>query len=160
MRNSIFIYFVSEAFLILKISWNTNFFFSPLLPTRKKLDSIKKDVIDILESLGGKMAGEFSDIGKRKLAYPIKRNTHAFFSFVRFELEDENRQNIPEIGKRLGLYGKIMRHIIVRADEIGKPMFRQGSNLKKKKPGKTRRKKRKTASSVPARKANSRNKAC
>lgn len=72
------------------------------------------------------MAGDFSDIGKRKLAYPIKRNTHAFFSFVRFTLEDENRQNIPEIGKRLSLYGNVMRHIIVRADEIGKPIISGG----------------------------------
>ena len=90
-----------------------------------KIESIKKDITEILESLGGKLAGVFSDIGKRKLAYPIKHNTHAFFSFVRFELDGENRQNIPEIGKRLSLYGNIMRHIIVRADEIGKPVISQ-----------------------------------
>jgi len=87
-----------------------------------KVESIKKDITEILESLGGKISGAFSDIGKRKLAYPIKRDTHAFFSFVRFELDDEAKQNIPEIGKRLSLYDKIMRHIIVRADEIGKPV--------------------------------------
>lgn len=92
----------------------------------EKIGSIKKDITEILESLGGKLSGDFSDIGKRKLAYPIKRNTHAFFSFVRFELDGENRQNIPEIGKRLGLYGNVMRHIIVRADEIGKPIISGG----------------------------------
>lgn len=91
-----------------------------------KIDSIKKDVTEILESLGGKISGDFSDIGKRKLAHPIKRNTHAFFSFVRFVLDGENRQNIPEIGKRLGLYNNVMRHIIVRADEIGKPIISGG----------------------------------
>jgi len=91
-----------------------------------KIDLIKKDITEILESQGAKMSGEFSDIGKRKLAYPIKRNTHAFFSFVRFVLDGENRQNIPEIGKHLGLYGNIMRHIVVRADEIGKPIISGG----------------------------------
>ena len=88
-----------------------------------KIDPIKKDVTEILESLGGKLLNSFSDIGKRKLAYPIKRNTHAFYSFARFLLEE--KQNIPEINKRLGLYDKIMRHIIVRADEIGKPIVSQ-----------------------------------
>lgn len=98
-----------------------------------KIGSIKKDITEILESLGGKPSGSFSDIGKRKLAYPIKRNTHAFFSFVRFALDDENKQNIPEIGKRLGLYGNVMRHIIVRADEIGKPIISQEIKFEEKK---------------------------
>ncbi|KKR44261.1 MAG: hypothetical protein UX02_C0001G0096 [Candidatus Moranbacteria bacterium GW2011_GWC1_45_18] len=98
-----------------------------------KIGSIKKDITEILESLGGKLSGGFSDIGKRKLAYPIKRNTHAFFSFVRFSLDDENRQNIPEIGKRLGLYGNIMRHIVVRAEEIGKPIISGGIKFEEEK---------------------------
>jgi ribosomal protein S6 len=100
--------------------------FFTTVANEEKIGSIKKDITEILESLGGKMAGDFSDIGKRKLAYPIKRNTHAFFSFIRFDLDDENRQNIPEIGKRLGLYGNVMRHIIVRAEEIGKPIISGG----------------------------------
>lgn len=85
-----------------------------------KIELIKKDLVEILTSLGAQMAGEFKDIGKRKLAYPIKRNTHAFFSFTRFDLEE--RQNIPDINKRINLYDKVMRHLIVRADEIGKPV--------------------------------------
>ena len=82
------------------------------------VETIKKDLVEILTSLGGKISGEFTDIGKRKLAYPIKRNTHAFYSFVHFELED--KQNIPEITKRMYLYDKIMRHLVIRADEVGK----------------------------------------
>jgi len=101
------------------------------LANENKIDSIKKDVTEILESLDGKLSGVFSDIGKRKLAYPIKHNTHAFFSFVRFELDE--RQNIPEMNKRLGLYDKIMRHIIVRADEIGKPVISQEIKFEEKK---------------------------
>ena len=86
------------------------------------MDTIKKEITQTLESLGGKLLGDFTDIGKRKLAYPIKRDTHAFFSWIRLNLDDESRGNIPEIGKRLALNDKITRHIIVRADEIGKPV--------------------------------------
>jgi len=92
------------------------------LTNEDKIDQIKKDLVEILESLGAKLQGDFTDIGKRKLAYPIKRDTHAFFSFVHFMLEDENRQNIPEIAKRINLYNHVIRHIIVRADEIGKTL--------------------------------------
>lgn len=98
-----------------------------------KINSIKKDIIEILESLGGKLSSEFLDIGKRKLAYPIKKNTHAFFSFVRFKISDENKQNISEIGKRLGFYNNVMRHIIVRTSEIGKPVISPEIRFEKKK---------------------------
>ena len=94
-------------------------FFTPVA-NEPIADSIKRDIVEILTSLGATLSGEFSDIGKRKLAYPIKRDTHAFFSFVRFELED--KQNMPEINRRISLYDKVTRHLIVRADEIGKPV--------------------------------------
>ena len=87
-----------------------------------RVDTIKKELTEILTSQGANILGDFSDIGKRKLAYPIKRNTHAFFSFVHFEMDDEKKQNIPEINKLMGLNEKVMRHLIVRADEIGKPV--------------------------------------
>lgn len=96
------------------------FLFFTSVANEDRIGTIKKELTEILTGLGARINGDFSDIGKRKLAYPIKRNTHAFFSFVRFELDDEGRQNIPEMGKRISLYDKVMRHLIVRADEIGK----------------------------------------
>ena len=92
------------------------------LANEDKIDSIKKDLTKILESSGAKMVSDFTDIGKRKLAYPIKRDTHAFYSFVRFVLEGEKRNDIGEINRRISLSDKIIRHLIVRADEIGKPI--------------------------------------
>ncbi len=96
-------------------------FFTPA-SNEDRVDTIKKELAEILGSSGGKLLGDFTDIGKRKLAYPIKRDTHAFYSWVRFTLDDEGRHNLPEIGKRIGLNDKITRHLIVRADEIGKPV--------------------------------------
>ena len=88
-----------------------------------RIGDIKKEVGEIITSLNGKITNDFSDIGKRKFAYPIKRQTHGFFSFCRFTLED--KENIPEINRRLQLNGNVMRHLIVRADEIGKPIAAQ-----------------------------------
>jgi ribosomal protein S6 len=81
---------------------------------------IKREIDEIITGRGGQKTADFSDIGKRKFAHPIKKQTHGFFSFCRFTIEDA--ENLPELNKRLGLNDKIMRHIIVRADEIGKPI--------------------------------------
>jgi len=83
-----------------------------------RISEIKKDIEEILTSQGGKISADFFDIGKRKFAHPIKKQTHGFFSFCHFEIEAKD--NLPEIERRLRLNDKVMRHIIVRADEIGK----------------------------------------
>jgi len=79
---------------------------------------IKREIDEIVTGRGGKISADWSDIGKRKFAHPIKKQTHGFFSFCHFTIEET--ENLPELNKRLALNDKIMRHIIVRADEIGK----------------------------------------
>ena len=81
---------------------------------------IKREIEEIVIGRRGKISADFSDIGKRKFAHPIKKQTHGFFSFCRFTLDET--ENLPEMNKRLALNDKVMRHIIVRADEIGKPI--------------------------------------
>lgn len=88
-----------------------------------RVPKIKKEIEEIITSQGGKITNDFSDIGKRKFAHPIKRQTHGFYSFCRLLLE--NTENIPEINRRLQLNDKVMRHIIVRASEIGKKIDAQ-----------------------------------
>jgi len=91
-----------------------------------RVPAIKKELEDLLAGFGGKITRDFTDIGKRKLAYPIKRNTHAFFSWCWFTLEEKDKMN--EINRLIGLNDKIMRHLIVRAEEVGKPAAKQVSS--------------------------------
>ena len=88
--------------------------------SESKVPGIKKDLEEILTTRGGKLSGDFTDIGKRKFAYPIKRETHGYYSFVRFTLDD--KEKLPEINKRIGLMSNLTRHLIVKASEIGKPV--------------------------------------
>jgi ribosomal protein S6 len=81
---------------------------------------IKREIEEILTGRGATKTADWNDIGKRKFAHPIKKQTHGFFTFCRFTIEDA--ENLPELNKRLALNDKIMRHIVVRADEIGKPI--------------------------------------
>jgi ribosomal protein S6 len=85
-----------------------------------RIGEIKREIDEIITGRGGQKTADWNDIGKRKFAHPIKKQTHGFFSFCRFTIEDA--ENLPELNKRLALNDKIMRHIIVRADEIGKPI--------------------------------------
>lgn len=94
-----------------------------------RIGEIKKKLVELIEGQGGKISSDFSDIGKRKLAYPIKKQTHGFFSFCRFQLN--NKDNLSEISRRLALNDKIMRYLIVRANEIGKPIAIQTAAVQK-----------------------------
>lgn len=85
-----------------------------------RIGEIKREIEEIVTGRGGGISTDFNDIGKRKFAHPIKKQTHGFFSFCRFTLDET--ENIPEMNKRLALNDKVMRHIIVRASEIGKPI--------------------------------------
>lgn len=93
------------------------------LANEERIPEIKREIEEAIAKFGGKISADFSDIGKRKLAYPIKKQTHAFFSFCRFALDE--KENLAELNRRLTLNEKIMRHLIVRADEVGKPLAAQ-----------------------------------
>jgi small subunit ribosomal protein S6 len=97
--------------------------FFTTLANEESVPEIKREIEEIITGRGGKILNDFSDIGKRKFAHPIKKQTHGFFSFCRFTLDE--KENIPELNRRLILNEKIMRHLIVRADEIGKPINAQ-----------------------------------
>ncbi|HLM83634.1 MAG TPA: 30S ribosomal protein S6 [Candidatus Bathyarchaeia archaeon] len=84
---------------------------------------IKREIEETITGRGGKISKDFFDIGKRKFAHPIKKQTHGFFSFCHFTLEET--ENLPELTRRIALNDKVMRHIIVRADEVGKPIGAQ-----------------------------------
>jgi len=88
-----------------------------------RVPEIKKEIEEVVTGQGGKISADFFDIGKRKFAHPIKHQTHGFYSFCHFLLE--NTENIPEINRRLQLNDKVMRHLIVRASEIGKKIDAQ-----------------------------------
>lgn len=93
------------------------------LTNEERIPEIKREIEETINARGGKISADFSDIGKRKLAYPIKKQTHAFFSFCHFTLDE--KENLAELNRRLGLNEKIMRHLVVRANEVGKPIAAQ-----------------------------------
>lgn len=78
-------------------------------------EQIKSEVKDIVSAEEVKFIEKQVE-EKRKLAYPVKHETHGLYIAQRFELEDpEKTQSITQ---KLNLYTKIMRFMITRADEL------------------------------------------
>lgn len=60
-------------------------------------------------------------LGKFRLAYPIKRQTHGHYILVRFQSEPAQVAALNEL-LRLA-HGKVLRHLILLADEVGGEKF-------------------------------------
>ena len=68
---------------------------------------------DVITSQKGEVTN-FKDMGQRKLAYAIEKQTSGYYYVINF---DANANAEKELGRRLGLDENILRHMIIRLDE-------------------------------------------
>ncbi len=74
--------------------------------TTHELSEIKK----MITSLGGEILNE-DDWGQRELAYSIKKQTHAYYTVMTFELEPLKSK---ELEKTLNIYPALIRYLITK----------------------------------------------
>ena len=67
----------------------------------------------LIEKEGGTIV-RLDDLGRRKMAYPIKKKTEGYY--VMFEIEGSG-QEIAELERRMRVNDMIVRYITVRVDE-------------------------------------------
>lgn len=89
-----------------------------------QLAQIQEEVKGLVEAAGGTWLSE-EMIERRKLAYPIKRETRAVYIAKRFNMPDTDERKktdkdgvISELSRQLGLHKGVLRHIIVRAEGL------------------------------------------
>jgi small subunit ribosomal protein S6 len=56
--------------------------------------------------------------GRRRLAYPIRHRLDGYYTVVRFRLEP---RLLEEVDRSLRLTEQVLRHLIVRAEEVPAP---------------------------------------
>jgi small subunit ribosomal protein S6 len=56
--------------------------------------------------------------GRRRMAYPIRRHVDGYYTIMRFRLESHLTE---ELDRNLRLTEQVMRHLIVRAEEVPTP---------------------------------------
>lgn len=86
-----------------------------------ELGPVQNQIKKILEKYGAKIT-KSENLGKKKLAYPIKKFYQGYYLLNEFEAEGKN---INELNNTLRLTDEIIRHIIVKDPphmEIKQPM--------------------------------------
>ncbi len=76
------------------------------------LSKAEDRVVKIFTDNGGKVVAT-DNWGKRKLAYPIKKNEHAIYVFYTVELPGEN---VAKIESTLNITDEVIRFLITRPD--------------------------------------------
>lgn len=99
--------------------------------TEKELGEIRKKIEALIAKNGG--AVHYTDLlGKRRLAYPVKKALHGYYVIAEFELADGRA--LAEIGKNLKLDKEVLRaQIIVKKQKTD----REALAKKQKKGGQT-----------------------
>jgi len=78
--------------------------------TEEELLPIKEKVKDLIKKFEGEITLEDS-FGKKKLAYPIKKNHQGYYLLYELDLDGEN---LEKLKKELKLTNEVLRHIIVK----------------------------------------------
>ena len=87
--------------------------FSPEIPDEDMANEIEK-VNRLVTEKGGVPSGEVRRIGKRKLAYPIRRFKEGNYVLAQFKLGPEQ---IAELERNLQSSEGILRHLLVKLEE-------------------------------------------
>ena len=80
--------------------------------TEEKLNSTMAGVRQFIAGLGGNLA-EVKALGKRKLAYPIKRFSEGHYLLLHFKLKSASS---PELENRLNISEEIIRYLLKNVD--------------------------------------------
>ncbi|MBI5732103.1 MAG: 30S ribosomal protein S6 [Candidatus Magasanikbacteria bacterium] len=89
-----------------------------LLPSEKteeETQKIKKDIHSLILKLGGEIKGEESPLGKRRLAYPIRKKQFTSYQIVQFDFPPKK---MVDLEKELKLDENILRHQLVKYQKM------------------------------------------
>lgn len=79
----------------------------------KKTEGMEEKMEKLVKALGGKL-GRMMEMGKKQLAYPIKKVSEAEFLNWSLELPGEG---VVQLGKKLSVDREVIRHLLVKSDK-------------------------------------------
>lgn len=91
----------------------------PTTFTDEDVGKIEGTVKGLLEKYGATIS-ETIRLGKFRLAYPIKKVRHGHYILVKVETEPAN---VAKVDEALRLSNDVLRHLLLRADEVGGDKF-------------------------------------
>lgn len=76
---------------------------------KKTADNAKKILTDEKANVA-----EFRELGEKRLAYPIKKETNGYYYLLQVEA---TKEAISEFDRKVSLDENIIRHLVIRLDE-------------------------------------------
>ncbi|MFA4845664.1 MAG: 30S ribosomal protein S6 [Patescibacteria group bacterium] len=89
------------------------FYIVPTIYTDLEIADIQAEIVKLLESLSAKIL-RHENLGKIRLAYPIKSQHHGSYVLVHFDAEPSA---LSELNRKLGLTDSILRHTLLARAE-------------------------------------------
>jgi len=97
--------------------YETAILFQPELPEERRKEFLAK-IEGIVASFGGEILKQ-DDWGIRKLAYPIRKTSNAFYTFLVYS---GGRGVVEEVERNIKIFDDVMRHMTSRVEFEIKPV--------------------------------------
>ena len=95
------------------MNYELSFIISSAIPETEH-DKVQQEILSYIEIAGAKISKQPQVIGRRKLAYPIKKQKHGFYVFLEFETEDKT--GFVEMETKIKHNPGILRHLLIKKD--------------------------------------------
>lgn len=96
------------------MKYELSFIISGSLPETEH-QAVQREILSYLEKAKVQTDGKFEAIGRKKMAYPINKQKHGFYMFLRFDLPEE-KSALKELDTQLKHNNNILRHLIVKLE--------------------------------------------
>lgn len=97
------------------MNYELSFIIGPNVPETEH-KAIEQEILDNLKKMKANISKAPYAIGRKKLAYPIKKQKHGFYVFLEFELEEKS--GLKDFEVKLKHDPKILRHLIIKKDKV------------------------------------------
>jgi small subunit ribosomal protein S6 len=84
---------------------------------QEALDAVVERIQGVITANGGEII-KVESMGRRRLAYPIKRRREGHYMLIHARLDNAA---IAELERSLRLADDVLRHMLVRLDEVAEP---------------------------------------
>lgn len=90
------------------------FIINPIVPETEH-QRLYQDIVGYLAANHAEVIGQPFFMGRKKLAYPIKKQKHGFYVFLEFN--SENQAGLKDVDVKLKHHTGLLRHLIIKKDK-------------------------------------------
>jgi small subunit ribosomal protein S6 len=110
------------------MKYELSFIIGPNVPETEH-KTVEQEILDNLKKLNANITKQPYSIGRKKLAYPIKKQKHGFYVFLEFEAEE--KEGLADFDVKLKHNNNILRHLLIKKDKVSAKAAKSGTGKPK-----------------------------